>query len=85
MSLYKLSYESWRSRVLPLMEQTEKRNQHWFAKQVDEALLNGRASLFLVEEGFFVLSPVWTMVKCRYGYCLLGAIEKVRLSAIYRP
>ncbi|EGR1447200.1 TPA: hypothetical protein ACGF8L_001490 [Vibrio cholerae] len=39
------------------MEQTEKRNQHWFAKQVDEALLNGRASLFLVEEGFFVLEP----------------------------
>nr|WP_254309007.1 hypothetical protein [Vibrio cholerae] len=57
MSLYKLSYESWRSRVLPLMEQTEKRNQHWFVKQVDEALLNGRASLFLVEEGFFVLEP----------------------------
>nr|WP_233433300.1 hypothetical protein [Vibrio cholerae] len=57
MSLYKLSYESWRFRVLPLMEQTEKRNQHWFAKQVDEALLNGRASLFLVEEGFFVLEP----------------------------
>ncbi|EMB49771.1 Uncharacterised protein [Vibrio mimicus] len=39
------------------MEQTEERNQHWFAKQVDEALLNGRASLFLVEEGFFVLEP----------------------------
>ncbi|KUO39021.1 hypothetical protein ID065_05610 [Vibrio cholerae] len=39
------------------MEQTEKRNQHWFAKQVDEVLLNGRASLFLVEEGFFVLEP----------------------------
>ncbi|ELP4886762.1 hypothetical protein QPB17_001648 [Vibrio cholerae] len=39
------------------MEQTEKRNQHWFAKQVDEALLNGRASLFLVEEGVFVLEP----------------------------
>ncbi|MDV2358865.1 hypothetical protein Q5N46_00725 [Vibrio cholerae] len=57
MSLYKLSYKSWRSRVLPLMEQTEKRNQHWFVKQVDEALLNGRASLFLVEEGFFVLEP----------------------------
>nr|WP_237359148.1 MULTISPECIES: hypothetical protein [Vibrio] len=57
MSLYKLSYESWRFRVLPLMEQTEKRNQHWFAKQVDEALLDGRASLFLVEEGFFVLEP----------------------------
>nr|WP_231975487.1 hypothetical protein [Vibrio cholerae] len=57
MSLYKLSYESWRYRVLPLMEQTEKRNQHWFAKQVDEALLDGRASLFLVEEGFFVLEP----------------------------
>ncbi|UWY94966.1 hypothetical protein N4267_18720 [Vibrio cholerae] len=57
MSLYKLSYESWRSRVLPLMEQTEERNQHWFAKQVDEALLDGRASLFLVEEGVFVLEP----------------------------
>nr|WP_238689000.1 hypothetical protein [Vibrio cholerae] len=57
MSLYKLSYESWRSRVLPLMEQTEERNQHWFAKQVDEALLDGRASLFLVEEGFFALEP----------------------------
>lgn len=57
MSLYKLSYELWRSRVLPLMEQTEKRNQHWFAKQVDEALLDGRASLFLVEEGVFVLEP----------------------------
>lgn len=57
MSHYKLSYESWRYRVLPLMEQTEKRNQHWFAKQVDEALLDGRASLFLVEEGFFVLEP----------------------------
>ncbi|EGR4078517.1 hypothetical protein [Vibrio cholerae] len=39
------------------MEQTEKRNQHRFAKQVDEALLDGRASLFLVEEGFFVLEP----------------------------
>lgn len=57
MSLYKLSYESWRYRVLPLMEQTEKRNQHWFAKQVDEALLDGRASLFSVEEGFFALEP----------------------------
>ncbi|EJL7976525.1 hypothetical protein NM099_001260 [Vibrio cholerae] len=39
------------------MEQTEKRNQHWFAKQVDEALLDGRASLFLVEEGVFVIEP----------------------------
>ncbi|WP_237333925.1 hypothetical protein, partial [Vibrio anguillarum] len=49
--------ESWRYRVLPLMEQTERRNRHAFAKQVDEALLNGRASLFLVEEGLFVLEP----------------------------
>ncbi|WP_353616370.1 hypothetical protein [Vibrio ordalii] len=39
------------------MEQTERRNRHAFAKQVDEALLNGRASLFLVEEGLFVLEP----------------------------
>lgn len=53
----KAPYERWRDNVLPLMEQTEKRNQHGFAKQVDEALLNGRASLFLVEEGFFVLEP----------------------------
>ncbi|GHY86635.1 hypothetical protein VCSRO75_1558 [Vibrio cholerae] len=57
MRLVKAPYERWRDNVLPLMEQTEKRNQHWFAKQVDEALLNGRASLFLVEEGFFVLEP----------------------------
>lgn len=57
MRLVKVPYERWRDNVLPLMEQTEKRNQHWFAKQVDEALLNGRASLFLVEEGVFVLEP----------------------------
>ncbi|WP_277207067.1 hypothetical protein [Vibrio misgurnus] len=50
-------YAAWRAQLLPIIERTEQRNQHPFAKQVDEALLTGRAALFLVEEGFVVLEP----------------------------
>ncbi|PMP10271.1 hypothetical protein BCS93_11045 [Vibrio breoganii] len=40
------------------MEHTEKRNDHEFAFQIDKALSDERAFLFVGEDGFFVLRPI---------------------------
>jgi len=53
--------EEWldyRDELLKIMLHTEKRNQLKFASQIDEALLNRRAFLFVSEDGFFVLKPI---------------------------
>lgn len=79
MTILKQPYAKWRDKLLPLIEQTERRNQHEFARQIDEALLKGSASLFLVDDGFFVLEP-----KIREGVlhvCVLFAFSFVRGAA----
>ncbi|EKO3628983.1 hypothetical protein M3926_003084 [Vibrio metschnikovii] len=66
------------------MEQTEQRNDHEFANQVDEALLSGRASLFLVADGFFVLEP--SFIEGEMVVCVLFAYSFNKgSSAIYLP
>ncbi|EKO3632413.1 hypothetical protein M3894_002943 [Vibrio metschnikovii] len=66
------------------MEQTEKRNNHNFAGQIDEALLSGRASLFLVEDGFFVLEP--SFIEGEMSVCILFAYSFNKGSAgLYLP
>ncbi len=77
-------YSKWRDRLLPIIEQTEQRNDHEFANQVDEALLSGRASLFLVDDGFFVLEP--SFIEGEMVVCVLFAYSFNKGSAaIYLP
>ena len=77
-------YSKWRDRLLPIIEQTEQRNDHEFANQVDEALLSGRASLFLVEDGFFVLEP--DVTDGEMSVCILFAYSFNKGSAgLYLP
>lgn len=77
-------YSKWRDRLLPIIEQTEQRNDHEFANQVDEALLSGRASLFLVDDGFFVLEP--SFIEGEMVVCILFAYSFNKGSAdIYLP
>ncbi|WP_308318783.1 hypothetical protein [Vibrio metschnikovii] len=77
-------YSKWRDRLLPIIEQTEQRNDHEFANQVDEALLSGRASLFLVADGFFVLEP--SFIDGEMAVCVLFAYSFNKgSSAIYLP
>ena len=56
-----ISRESWpdyRINLLPVIERAAERNRHKFAEQVDKALSDERAFLFLIEDGFFVLRPI---------------------------
>ncbi|WIG70703.1 hypothetical protein KEC58_15740 [Photobacterium damselae] len=47
-----------RQKLLPIIQSTEKRNQHTFSDDIDKALSEGRAFLFIGQDGFFVLEPL---------------------------
>jgi hypothetical protein len=57
MNLAIANYLTHRDRILPLIEKAAERNRHDFADNIDRALLSGRAFLFLMNNGFFVLEP----------------------------
>ncbi|WGY45224.1 hypothetical protein [Vibrio sp. ABG19] len=50
-------YDKWRGRLYPILLKTEHKNRHAFAENVDRALLNRKAFLFLSPDGFLVLKP----------------------------
>lgn len=56
--LNKADWSNLRFKLFPIIEQTEKRNNHKFADEIDKALSNDRAFLFVGEDGFFVLQPI---------------------------
>ncbi|UKA03860.1 hypothetical protein [Photobacterium damselae] len=49
---------NYRDKLLPIMKQIERRNSHVFADETDKALSEGRAFLFVGEDGFFILEPL---------------------------
>ena len=56
-----ISRQDWcdyRTELMRIIRHTEKRNKHQFAEQIDEALSNDRAFLFLSDDGFLVLRPI---------------------------
>lgn len=69
----KANYQKHRSLVLPIIKKTDEINQHDFANEIDQALLDDRAFLFLMECGFFVLQPtikqgeVWVNIMFAYS------------------
>ena len=52
------SWSEYRDKLLPIIRRTEQRNHHQFTDEIDSALSNERAFLFLVSDGFMVLQPV---------------------------
>ncbi|MFB1077628.1 Uncharacterised protein [Photobacterium damselae] len=58
MNIQKALWGSHRERLLKIIKQTEKRNNHRFADEIDKALSEGRAFLFIGQDGFFVLEPL---------------------------
>ena len=54
----KQAWSKWREKLFPIIQQTEKRNNHMFAEEINSALSNDEAFLFVGEDGFFVLQPV---------------------------
>ncbi|MGR5465348.1 hypothetical protein ACPV5G_20640 [Photobacterium damselae] len=54
----KKSWRDYREKLFPIIKQTERRNNHKFADEIDKALSDGRAFLFIGADGFFVLEPL---------------------------
>lgn len=52
------SYSQWRDKLLPIIQKAAEDNRHPFAENVDRALLNSKAFLFLSEDGFVALQPM---------------------------
>ena len=73
MKVTKQSWEQWREKLLPIIQQTAERNDHSFAEFLDKALSSDRAFLFCSEDGFFVLMPVEErrrmVVEVSFAYC----------------
>ncbi len=55
--IVQVPWSSYRSVLLPLIERTENRNNDHFADQIDKALSQERAFLFVGIDGFMVLEP----------------------------
>ncbi|SIO96092.1 hypothetical protein [Vibrio spartinae] len=80
MNLVKADYRKHRSRILPFILRAQQRNNDQFANQIDSALLECRAFLFLCDGGFYVLQPtirngvVWVniMFAQSLGKCVLS-------------
>ncbi len=74
MTLVNAPWERYRDRLLPLIARTARRNHHEFSEQVDRALSDKTAFLFLCEDGFVVLEPqyrgpvIWVNVLFAYGW-----------------
>lgn len=74
MNIAKANYQKHRSHILPIIERTDEINQHDFANEIGQALLDGRAFLFLTECGFFILQPTvkgcetWVNIMFAYSF-----------------
>ncbi|PCE67528.1 hypothetical protein E8E00_04905 [Salinivibrio sp. YCSC6] len=55
--MYSKPWLNYRLHLLPIIRKTQSRNNHFFADEIDDALLDERAFLFLAEDGFVVLQP----------------------------
>lgn len=58
MNILKVLWDSYRDKLLPIIQQIEQRNNHMFADEIDKALSEDRAFLFIGDDGFFVLEPL---------------------------
>jgi hypothetical protein len=74
MMFVKADYLKHREMVLYIIEEAARRNNHDFAQQVDEALLDSRAFLLITKCGFIVLQPtikdglVWVNIMFAYSW-----------------
>ncbi|WP_407330547.1 hypothetical protein [Enterovibrio sp. 27052020O] len=70
----KVEWGECRSKLLPIMAKTATRNSHDFTQQVDDALTNGSAFLFIADDGFMVLKPttrngvIWVTVMFAFNW-----------------
>lgn len=56
-----ITYANWpdyRDKLFPIIQHTERRNNHRFADEINSALSNERAFLFVATDGFMVLQPI---------------------------
>ncbi|AWK83823.1 hypothetical protein [Photobacterium damselae] len=54
----KTEWNKYKDKLLLIIQATERRNNHLFADDINKALSEGRAFLFVGEDGFFVLEPL---------------------------
>ena len=55
----KVPWRDYRHKLMPFIQRTEKINGHIFADQIDKALSEDKAFLFIAPEGFLVLQPTF--------------------------
>ncbi|UKA12672.1 hypothetical protein [Photobacterium damselae] len=58
MNIQRVSWNNYRQKLLPIIKKIEQRNNHLFSDEIDKALSEGRAFLFIGGDGFFVLEPI---------------------------
>lgn len=74
METVRASWSEYRDKLLPIIERTAQRNEHDFVGQVDEALNDDRAFLFIADDGFMILKPthrsgcVWVTVMFAFNW-----------------
>ncbi|HIF9483124.1 hypothetical protein IHC88_19295 [Photobacterium damselae subsp. damselae] len=59
MNIQRVSWNNYRHKLLPIIKKIEQRNNHLFSDEIDKALSEGRAFLFIGGDGFFVLEPIF--------------------------
>ncbi|OEE65847.1 hypothetical protein A1OO_08545 [Enterovibrio norvegicus FF-33] len=86
MTVEKAKWPDYRDVLLPIIQETQTRNQHAFAKEIDEALTDGSAFLFVGADGFFVLRPfernngtLWVTVMFAFNWAG-NAIERYQAT-----
>lgn len=57
MTMISVKWEKYRDKLLPIIQKTQRRNDHQFVDEIDNALQEERAFLFVAEDGFLVLEP----------------------------
>lgn len=58
MDIKRKDWAEYQEKLFPIIKQTERRNDHIFADEIDKALSEDRAFLFIGDDGFFVLEPL---------------------------
>lgn len=58
LNIAKQNWQKYRDKLLPIIQATEARNAHTFSDEIDKALSDERAFLFVGEDGFFALQPL---------------------------
>ncbi|UJZ96496.1 hypothetical protein IHC87_18195 [Photobacterium damselae subsp. damselae] len=88
MNIQRVSWNNYRHKLLPIIKKIEQRNNHLFSDEIDKALSEGRAFLFIGGDGFFVLEPIFqneeTIVNVMFAFLIGGKMlligTKKRLS-----